>query len=129
MFPAVRLAKFLVRRPISFLALCRTVSDELTCPALPQFSGLNTAVHAAAGLNRCHVRLPVQQLASYLVGQVNGAWRSADITPCGTPLSVSQPPDGHRTGTWQVGTADQVNGRNYAQVKHFINDVSTGSET
>ena len=67
MFPAVRLAKFLVRRPISDLALFRTVSDEPTCVAMPQLSGLNTAVHAAAGLNQCHVRLPVQQLASYLV--------------------------------------------------------------
>ena len=35
----------------------------------------------------------------------------------------------HRTGTWKVGAADQVNGRNYAQVKHFINDDSTGRET
>ena len=31
----------------------------------------------------------------------------------------------YRTGSWQVGTADQVNGRNYVQVKHVIG----GSET
>ena len=31
----------------------------------------------------------------------------------------------YRTGTWKVGAADQVNGRNYVQVKHVIG----GSET
>ena len=31
----------------------------------------------------------------------------------------------HRTGSWQVGIADQVDGRNYAQVKHIIGDSET----
>ena len=31
----------------------------------------------------------------------------------------------HRTGSWQVGVLDQVNGRNYAQVKHIIGDSET----
>ena len=31
----------------------------------------------------------------------------------------------YRTGGWQVGTADQVNGRNYVQVKHVIGATET----
>ena len=31
----------------------------------------------------------------------------------------------YRTGSWQVGSADQVNGRNYAQVKHVIGAAET----
>jgi len=31
----------------------------------------------------------------------------------------------YRTGSWQVGTADQVNGRNYVQVKHVIGSSET----
>jgi hypothetical protein len=31
----------------------------------------------------------------------------------------------YRTGSWRVGTADQVNGRNYAQVKHVIGASET----
>lgn len=31
----------------------------------------------------------------------------------------------YRTGSWQVGVADQVNGRNYVQVKHVIGAAET----